>query len=242
MEILKNVLAIDLFLYLKDFRTLIISDTHIGFEESLHKQGYIIPKSGLKDIILRIEKAVHTLKKKDLRIDTIILNGDLVHSFSKHSMDEKYALKQLIEFLGTLGQIIIIKGNHDKIISFMVKKDMMILPNVRLGDILIAHGDVIDKDSDEPGVRTIIIGHEHPSVVLQSGLRREQYKCLLKGKYKKKDLIVMPSSNTLIEGSDVLKEKLLTPYITDINGFEIFAIADQIYDFGKISRLRKKLD
>ena len=53
---------------------------------------------------------------------------------------------------------------------------------------------------------------------------------------------LMPSSNTLIEGSDVLKEKLLTPYITDINGFEIFAIADQIYDFGKISRLRKKLD
>ena len=43
------------------------------------------------------------------------------------------------------------------------------------------------------------------------------------------------------EAVAVLKEKLLSPYIKSIDSFQVYAIADEIYDFGKISQLRKKL-
>jgi len=112
--------------------------------------------------------------------------------------------------------------------------------NIIMGDILITHGDIVDRNIAMKSIKNIIIGHEHPSIVLQSGVRSEKYKCFLKGKYKKKILIVMPSSNTLIEGSDVLREKFMSPYLRDISKFEIFAIGDKIYDFGTVKDVIKR--
>jgi hypothetical protein len=238
MKLTTNILAQDIFLYLPQYNTLIISDIHAGFEESLQKNGVLLPKSAVSEIMLRIEKAINKIGLE--KIKCIILNGDIVHSFSKHSLDEKYALKKILDFLKKFGKIIIIKGNHDKILEMLVK-NVEFRKNLILGEILITHGDIIDENSKDKKIKIMIIGHEHPSIVLDSGLRQEKYKCFLKGKYKNKELIVMPSSNTLIEGSDVLKEKLLSPYIKSIDSFQVYAIADEIYDFGKISQLRKKL-
>jgi len=54
-------------------------------------------------------------------------------------------------------------------------------------------------------------------------------------------LIVTPSCNMLIEGTDILKDKLLSPYLKNIEDFEVFIIEDKIYDFGKIKKLKKKI-
>jgi putative SbcD/Mre11-related phosphoesterase len=88
---------------------------------------------------------------------------------------------------------------------------------------------------------TIIIGHEHPAVSLVSGSRTERYKCFLKGKFSRKDLIVTPSCNMLIEGTDILKEKLLSPILknVDLKNFEAYIVEDKIYDFGKVKDLNK---
>lgn len=233
MNLSENILAKDLFLIIKN--TLIISDIHAGYEESLHNQGYFIPKGNLSELQFLIEKAI-----KEKVIKKIIINGDLVHSFGKLSVKEKYALTDFITFLKRKAEIKIIKGNHDRILSFLIPDTELITEYV-IDDILITHGDVINMHSTDKKIKTIIIGHEHPSISLTSGCRTERYKCFLKGKYKGKELIVMPSCNTLLEGTDILKDKFLSPYIKKIEDFEVFIISDRMYDFGKIKMLKKKM-
>ena len=86
-------------------------------------------------------------------------------------------------------------------------------------------------------IKTIIIGHEHPAVVITDGVKREKYKCFLRGTYKKKELIVLPSFNFVSMGTDVLHGKLLSPLLTNIEKFEVFAVEDKIYPMGKVKDL-----
>ena len=87
---------------------------------------------------------------------------------------------------------------------------------------------------------TIIIGHEHPAISISKNSRSETFKCFLIGKYKNKNLIVMPSFNILIEGSNILKEKLLSPFLkkSNLDDFEIYVVADKIYNFGKLKNVK----
>ena len=62
MEILPDIKIIDLALKYKD--RLIIGDLHLGFEESLMKQGFLVPYSQLKKTMIRLEKTIKKTKPK----------------------------------------------------------------------------------------------------------------------------------------------------------------------------------
>ena len=64
MEIYKNIEIIDLGLYLRDYGILVIADTQIGYEESLNKQGVMVPRFQYRDLIKRIEKIKPNEKNK----------------------------------------------------------------------------------------------------------------------------------------------------------------------------------
>ncbi len=49
----------------------------------------------------------------------------------------------------------------------------------------------------------------------------------------------MPSFNFVTEGTDVLQEKLLSPFIKNIYDFKAYVIGDKVYDFGRIGKLEK---
>ena len=240
MELLKGVFAEDLFIYLSEQKAFIISDIHIGYEESLNSQGILIPRYSYNDLLLRVEKAVETIKKRD-SIKIIIVNGDIIHEFGKVSRNEKNLTNRFINFLMNYGKVLLIEGNHDKSLKYIVDTDVSIVDNVILGNVLIMHGDKLPSNESLKNIKTIIIGHEHPSVALTSGTRAEKYKCFLKGNYKHKDLIVMPSCNLFLEGTDVLREKLLSPFLKENNimNFEAYIVEDKIYDFGKLKKLMK---
>ncbi|GAG34601.1 unnamed protein product, partial [marine sediment metagenome] len=69
--------------------------------------------------------------------------------------------------------------------------------------------------------------------------RVELVKCFLKGKYKRKELIVMPSFNLVSEGTDILKEELLSPFLhQNINNFDVYVVEDKVYGFGKVRDLK----
>ncbi len=74
MKIYNNIEIVDLGLLID--KTLVICDTHIGFEEALNKQGILVPRLQFNEIIKRLEKIVN--KKK---INKIIINGDVKHEF-----------------------------------------------------------------------------------------------------------------------------------------------------------------
>ncbi len=231
MELSKNIEIIDLALYLAKHKTLIISDLHIGFEESLNKQGIFVPRFQLDDLFKRLKGILDKIN-----VNRIIINGDLKHEFGIISDQEWRDCLKLIDLFLEYGEVILVKGNHDVIFEPIAKKkNIKIVDYFKIDGICILHGNKILEDIN---CNTLVIGHDHPVVSLREDSRIEKYKCFLKGKWKDKNLIVMPSFNLLVEGSDVLKEKLLSPYLEqDLNEFEVFVVGDKIYRFGKVNNL-----
>ena len=72
-----NILLKDLALYLKKEKALIISDIHLGFEESLNKQGILVPRFQYEETIQRLKKILNILK-----INKIIEIGDFKNKYS----------------------------------------------------------------------------------------------------------------------------------------------------------------
>jgi len=237
MEITKDIQIIDLALYINKSNTLIIADTHIGYEEALNKQGILIPRFQFKEIIERLENILKkATNNKKTKLNQIIINGDIKHEFGTISEQEWRHTLRLLDFLAKhCKEIILIKGNHDTILGPIAeKRKVKVKDEHRIDNTLIIHGDKIPKKLE----KTIIIAHEHPAITLRDNLKTEKVKCFLKGKYKKNTLIVQPSFNFVTEGTDVLKEKLLSPFLKqNLKDFNCYVIADKIYNFGKLNNL-----
>jgi putative SbcD/Mre11-related phosphoesterase len=236
MEILPNIEIKDLCLYMKKEKILVIPDMHIGYEEALNKQGVLVPRFQFSQTVDRLKKILNNLE-----INKIIIIGDLKHEFGVISETEwRHALRILDLLLEKCNDIVMLKGNHDKILGPIAKKrDIKITDTFFVDNTLFCHGHIIPKNTEIKKAKTIIIGHEHPAVGIAKMGRVETYKCFLKGKFEKKNLIVMPSFNLLTEGSDVLREKLLSPFLKNIENFEVFVVSDKIYDFGTVRNLKK---
>lgn len=231
MEILKGIKIVDLGLVID--KTLIFSDFHIGYEEALNKQGIFVPRFQFEDMINRL---IPILKK--VKPETIVINGDLKHEFGTISKTEWKQTLKLLDLLSKYSKkIILVKGNHDTILEPIAKKrNLEIVDYYIMNKIYFCHGNKIPKQIDQ---NIIIIGHEHPAVSISTGLRSEKYKCFLLGTFNRKKLIVMPSFNQVTEGTDVLKERLLSPFLKKgIDNFNVFVVGDKIYDFGKIKKLK----
>jgi len=252
MNILPNIRIVGLTLYLEKQKILVIADSHIGYEEALNKQGVLIPRLQFKEILRNLEPVFSQVKP-----EMIVMLGDIKHEFGTISRQEWRDTLNLLDYLMSKAEkVILIKGNHDTILGPLAdKKGLAVRDNFISGGILFLHGHkLMDEKSelfkrqksfgpakkdfaDFKKAKTIIIGHEHPAISLRDGPRVEKYKCFLLGKFKKKNLIVMPSFNFVTEGTDVLQENLLSPFISNIHNFEAFIVGDKVYKFGKISKL-----
>ena len=230
MKIAPDIEIIDLGLYLTKHKILVLSDFHIGYEEELNKKGVLVPRVQYKDVIDRLELIFSKVKP-----ELIVINGDLKHEFGAISKQEWKETMQLIDYLKRKGKLVLIKGNHDTILGPIAeKKEIKIVDELFVDNILITHGHKLPERLAD----VIIIAHEHPAVNIRSDVRVEKYKCYLKGKYEGKTLIVQPSFNLLLEGTDVASEGLLSPFLDqDLDDFEVFVVDKKIYDFGKLKNL-----
>ncbi|MFH1174135.1 MAG: metallophosphoesterase [archaeon] len=224
---------------------LVFSDLHLGIETTLRNEGLLIPTFSFKEILQQLKTTLEMVKshigtsKKTGEL-TIVLNGDIKHEFGKISEVEWRDARALITFLQEFGKVIIIAGNHDKQIFPIAKAlDVPVEPYVRIDGTFICHGDVIPKPAVLRKAKTIIIGHEHPAVGIRELSRVEKFKCFLVGKWKNKTLIVMPSMQLINEGTDMLKERRLSPFLQgSIENFDVYVVSDKILHFGKIRQLR----
>ncbi len=259
MQLLKGIRAVDLSLLIGD--TLIISDVHIGFEEALNKQGILVPRDSFPMLIKRMEgifsqledltinktnkKTPQKIKPLPIKpIKTIIINGDLKHEFGTISDQEWRHTLKFLDFLGRhCEQVILVRGNHDRILGPIARKrgigihDFFFIEGHKA---LVCHGDRLPPEGMMQKSKMIIIGHEHPSVALRSGQRVEKYKCFYAGSYRGKKLIVLPSLNPLTEGSALMHDNVLSPFLKQkMDDFEVFLVEDKVYRFGKLGKLVK---
>lgn len=236
---INDAFIVDLALKIDDF--LVISDLHLGYEQSLNAEGIMIPRFQYPLIIKRLQE----IQGKS-SCDNIIVNGDLKHEFGQISRQEWDETMEFLEYLKeNFEEIILIKGNHDNFTKFIARKtNLEVEGSFQVGESLVLHGDKVLPELKEYEVKNLIIGHEHPCIGLKNGERLEKIKCYLSGSYENWNLIVMPSFNFVTEGSDILQEKPLSPYLKNINNedFEVFAVENfEVFPFGKIKDITSKI-
>lgn len=238
MEIAEGLEIAGKALWIARKRVLIIADLHIGYEEALAGEGILVPKTTFKEMLVEIRNLLR-LKPK-----IVVINGDLKHEFGEISRQEWFeTLKILDILLENNRMVVLIKGNHDMILEPIArKKNLKVVDYYVVDNVCVMHGHKILLDKEVQDSKVLVIGHEHPAVSIREGVKSELYKCFLKGKWRGKSLIVMPSFFSAYEGSDVKREKLLSPFLNEraIKNFEVYALDEKgnAYDFGKLKDIR----
>ncbi len=234
MKIHDQIYAIETGLYLEEHKALVIADTHFGFEESLHRQGVLVPKRQYKLMMEQLKRIISKVK-----VDKIILNGDVKHEFGTITRQEWQEINAFLDFCrDNFKELIVVKGNHDPILKFLInKRNIQEVKEINIGNILITHGDYVPNKLNE----IILIGHEHPAINLVHEAKQEKYKCFLKGEFEDSILIVQPCFNPLVEGSDVTREKKFDVFLKgDLSDFEVFIYdseTGEVLGFGELGAL-----
>src|SRR5256714_6895070 len=113
IEVAKGVDATRNFaLFLRDERTLVISDLHLGFEGALAEQGVSIPRFQRRVILERLGKMLD-----DAKAEKVVIAGDFKHEFSKNLVDEWVEVKQVLRFLRDRAKPVLVRGNHDNYLA-----------------------------------------------------------------------------------------------------------------------------
>jgi putative SbcD/Mre11-related phosphoesterase len=178
------------------------------------------------------------------KVKEIVICGDLKHEFGKISKQEWDEALALLDFLQeNCEKIILVKGNHDKILEPIAsKRNLEIVDFYIKGDVCFIHGDREIKEAFRKEIKTIVMGHRHPAVTLQDQYKKETYKCFLVGKWKGKEMIVLPSFFPLVEGSNILnveEDNLLFIPEMILRNFKVYVVSEDnsVLDFGKLKNI-----
>jgi len=243
IKILDNTLLID-------NSILVIADLHIGIEEAILREG-LAPRVQVHEMITNLNKIFDKLNKQKIKLQKIIILGDLKHEHGKIS-DEEW--RETLYFLDIISkkakEIILIKGNHDNILGpIAYKRDLIIKPYYQYKDILFMHGHkeyktaLENKSKKTDKIKILILGHLHPAITLTDEYKKEKYKSFLVGKWKRKQVYVLPSFNPISIGYDLKidyyhkKDFFIIPENKLKNFNVIISSQGQAYDFGKLKSL-----
>lgn len=186
-----------------DNNILVFGDFHIGFEEHIAGNG-ILPNIQLKEIFNDLESIFGLLKGEKIKIKKIVILGDLKHEFGGISYAEWRETIKLLDFLiEKCKDIVLIKGNHDNILGPIARKKQIKLKNFyKYKKIVFMHGHKEFK-SELKKSRILILGHLHPAISLKDKYKKEKYKCFLVGKWREKQVYVLPSFSEISFGYDL---------------------------------------
>ena len=213
---------------------------HIGYEEALNESGIFLPRTQTKQIFSDLEKIFVQIGK----VEEIIILGDLKHEFGSISGQEWRDVLALIDYLQEkCNRIVLVKGNHDIILEPIAnKRKIEIVDYYIQGENAFLHGHKLFLEVLDKKIKNIFLGHRHPAVVLRKGAKSESYKCFLVGKWKGKNIYLLPSFFPLIEGSDVFIEDTNLFAKFNFKEFSVFIVGDKVYRFGKLRDVGKLID
>jgi len=230
-------------IFFKKQGILAFGDLHLGYEQMLKEHGFSFPFNQLEDTINDIKRIIEKIKSLKFRVKKIIILGDFKHYFG-FEKEEKFRVGDLLAFLEKCvdkKNIILIKGNHERV--KILPKEYKYRNYYINKNIIFVHGDKIYKELFDKKIKTIVIGHLHPAISLtdKSGVKKEKYKCFLTGKWKSKNVVILPSFLNLVEGTIIngdyernnegfcmIPKQILKDFDVSILGKE------KIYDFGKL--------
>lgn len=217
-------------LWMPDEGLLAVADLHLGYEGVLRREGVVIPRRQKAVIMDVLERLVLEHSPQ-----TVLVNGDFKHDFSRNLDEEWYEVKEVLRFLKEKVRLVIVRGNHDNYLPNILR-DMGIelRKSYKVGNYVFTHGhwDIKTRSS-------VVIGHEHPSLKLRDGIGAVlSVPAFVVGE----DFIVMPAFSPLALGSDVSSYPYLSPVLRkrEMKDAKVFGADERegVLDFGTVSGLR----
>lgn len=206
--------------YNKVSQTLVIADLHLGYEDEVAQQGIFLPQVQLKKAINMIIELQELTKAKIL-----VINGDIKNSFNKLTMKER---EEIIRFFGKakeiFDEVILVRGNHDNYVPIITEKmEIPVVNFYKISEKSVAiHGHEIIEEVLKYSL--IIIGHEHPAVVLKDELGSlMKIPVFLKVPLKnEKKLLVLPAAGYYQSGNPVTLDirNYLSPIVREFGLIE----------------------
>ncbi len=144
-------------------RTLVVSDPHIGWENALQEKGIHVPSQTPRIL----NKLVVLLAEQ--KADALIILGDVKFTVVTTEPGEWHDIPDFFtELQRHVGDISVIRGNHDANLEPMLPGRVQLLPatGTVVGDIGLFHG----HKWPSPGLlgcKTLVMGHVHPVVVFR---------------------------------------------------------------------------
>lgn len=205
--------------YLPAAKALVLADLHLGRGESTALE---LPITG------RAPERVADLLDW-CGPETVLLAGDVVHSFAGPSGPVEAAFAAIVETIQAAGaDPVVLSGNHDGALETLADPT----PSVTLPDgTLVCHG----HEAPQASADRYVIGHDHPAVAIE-GQRRP---CYLHGEgvYRGGDVLVLPAFTPLATGTlvnDLDRYEASSPLLTDLGSFRPVVrdeTADETYVF-----------
>ncbi|NJD99096.1 metallophosphoesterase [Thermococcus sp. LS1] len=207
---------------------LIIADLHLGYEVSMAREGFYLPRV-FHEVVGQLKALLEREKPK-----TLVIDGDLKHSFIPE-WREREELKAFVDEISPLvDEIVIVRGNHDVGTLWLKESSVEIVDELELHGWKLVHGHKLVE-----GER-FIIGHEHPAIRL-----RDEVGALIKvpAFLMSDNLVVLPAFSPWAYGNDVLRE-IVSPFLRvyDVTGSRVLVpLEDDLLDFGPLGRLAQIL-
>ncbi|MEM4625306.1 MAG: metallophosphoesterase [Candidatus Pacearchaeota archaeon] len=221
---------------------LVFGDMHLGYEAMLSESGILLPSSIREQIFNDVEKIISLLINQNKFINEIIFLGDVKHYFSYNKLESKDLSNLIVRLKSYLPKVKIffVRGNHEVFAN--LNKEGLLDYYIK-GDKAFIHGDREFDEIFEKRVKMIVMAHLHPAVTIidNQRIRAEKYKCFLFGRYRNKQVLILPSFLPLVEGSSVneyLNDSLCIVPSKNLKDFEVIIFSDgREYNFGKLRHL-----
>lgn len=220
-------------------KILVVGDLHLGYEQALNESGVYIGRQMFKEMIDYFDKIFAKIGK----VDEIILLGDVKHAFGDINNQEWNDVLGLFDYFDKYcRKIVIVKGNHDKIIDPIVSKRK----GVENGDFYIldkfafVHGNKDFEEIYDKKIKYWIMGHGHPAVKIREGVKIEKYKAFLIGNFKGREIIIVPSFLEANIGTEPRENNLYMAWDFNLEKFDVKIVSEdlEVLDFGKLKKLK----
>ncbi|MEI6731728.1 MAG: metallophosphoesterase [archaeon] len=219
-------------------KILVIGDLHVGYEEAMNNTGVFVSRKMYEEMIEELERVFDSAGK----VDRIVLLGDVKHGFARGTSQEWDELIKLFKFLKEeCNDIVILQGNHDNYLMNIANRvSVGVKDYLIVGETALIHGDSDKVEIYDTRVKRWIMGHGHPAVRLNDGIKSESYKCFLVGKFKGKEVVIVPSFFDLQTGTDPREFELGMAWPFDLNKFEVYVVSEdlKVLEFGKLEKIK----
>ncbi len=204
-------------------KSLIVTDIHIGFENTLASNEIFIGKNST--INETIQELLEIIDKE--KPDSVILLGDVKSSIKSISRNEWDEVPMFFKKISEKCNVTLVPGNHDANIQKLVPDNISMISSTGMVDenILLTHGHTMPSENFSH-VDKIIMGHIHPVFFQEDSVMNGQRvwismktekENIFPNKSGELEIIVIPSFNKYFYATHRKKyKKSISPIINKI--------------------------